>query len=691
MTYYQDTPLKDLFDKGYISRRTYNSLVNAGLPTLGDVARYSDDTEELLKLRNFGLKSLTEIRPILAAMAEDNTPAQVPANDYDRLDAQLKEYMDIIFMQLKEKLSRRGITFIESFMPRFADMFAFLEKGPDAFKAICPGTNKKKTIADVFNFSRRLKTEFDRVRDLEGSEIEDLLLDLYFDFLGREERDFIKDFLKQHSRLPLFFILKQYLLTSTHQSDKAYVARFGIGDGTQRTLAETALLLDITGERIRQICSGRINVQSTPIVSHKDWSHYAGLFSLPYISRHSPLYEEINRIEHLDLSFESFSALVLLVSNFSIVRFARYDDWFILVNSDIDSVRLKDQVRMLYARFNEKHASEKFESLEETVGEMPERHKELLIDVLKTSFGFEFDQDGKYRLFQNAIDISDELYRILEHNGVPTHIEELFKAFKAKYPEHKYTDYSQIKHFLYQHPHIKPIGKSSLYALDNWDGLFFGSIRELLIQTLEAADQPLHIDFLFQRVLQHYPNTNKASVNATMVDEEKSRFRAFEGGYYGLASKSYPDGFVVSLHGKRFRFEERLASFKKFVEENHRFPFHNPEDEEESSLMRWYYNVTKGRPSQHLTEDQRTALEETKDKYSRLRIPTNSAEIEFKRNCGFVKEFLATHNTLPGHKTAPELYSWLIRSRKKYKTFKDHRKSYMDDLIRHAYTLGFII
>lgn len=45
------------------------------------------------------------------------------------------------------------------------------------------------------------------------------------------------------------------------------------------------------------------------------------------------------------------------------------------------------------------------------------------------------------------------------------HVEDIFKEFKMRYPDHKYSDASQIKSFLYKHKHIKAIGKLHVMLL----------------------------------------------------------------------------------------------------------------------------------------------------------------------------------------------------------------------------------
>ena len=74
MRIYLDTTIQELFDSMQISARTYNCLRYAGMVTLEDVLNYAESPEELMKLKNFGRKSYTEIEPLLRELQPGNAP-----------------------------------------------------------------------------------------------------------------------------------------------------------------------------------------------------------------------------------------------------------------------------------------------------------------------------------------------------------------------------------------------------------------------------------------------------------------------------------------------------------------------------------------------------------------------------------------------------------------------------------------
>ena len=314
--------------------------------------------------------------------------------------------------------------------------------------------------------------------------------------------------------------------------------------------------------------------------------------------------------------------------------------------------------------------------------------KELIKYIITEIYKVQLTEDEKLYLPQNYIDISEELYDILVKKGEPMHVEDIFKEFKSRYPNHKYTDPLQIKSYLFKNKHIKAVGRTSRYALDSWEGVYFGCIRDLLVDLLSGSDVPLHLDNLYDGVTEHYPNTTKASIAATMEDENFQRFIEFEGGYFGLTSKNYPAEFVPAPSVQRYRFEDRFQMFKDFIETYHRFPSYNGGDKE-ASLMRWYYNVTTDVLT--VTDEQRAMLTDVLRRYDELGIPRYATESEFLLKCQDVKDYIRQHHTLPTNREAPELYAWLRRSRDNYDSYTDKRRQYMTDLLNYVLSLGFSI
>lgn len=807
MEFYLDTTITDLKEMAIISIRTFNCLRSAGLETLGSIAHYINKPYDLLKLRNFGFKSLAEIEPVLKQMTFSNS---VPAPEMKRekfaklgdkaieiitdayktviegdtkvkgylqsvyshpsdlhylvmgsLDDMLmvvegysreenleirhtyKQFIDVVlekmessqeagnevYPEYKKKginlsyrmeyfspeqiinyflspvayeyleeayqeqvalyLSVRSRNFVAKYLPHFPDLIKYAEESLASYRKICPGAFMPKTLTEIFQFNQKFKREFDKVSKLteEDFQIEQLRHD--YPYLTSKQRKFMFDFTKEFNHAPMFFLLLNYLRLSANRSNKIYCLAHGVFDGKRRTLYEIADATNLSRERVRQILNRKIEAQDSLLAKSEDWVYYKKLFELPLI------YEKIDEIiklredEHLLINFETFASLIKLVADFKIEE---VDGHAILVNNKYVDFKFSDCIETLFSVINAKYSVDTYVPLDSLLYTIPEYLRPVVKNLIKYIVEelnkVQITEDERLFLPQNYIDIAEELYDILAKKGKPMHVEEIFNAFKARYPDHKYTNFVQIKSFLLRHKHIKPIGKTSCYALDNWEGIYFGSIRDLLVELLEASDVPLHIDNLYNGVSRYYPNTNKASLMTTMEDENLQRFVEFEGGFFGLTAKKYPPNYVKALSYQRYSFEERISLFKEFVDTYHRFPCSNG-SENEASLMRWYYNVINNLLT--ITNSQRKIFDDLIKHYDELGYPRSATENEFLIKCKDVKNYIRQYHTLPTNGNAPELSAWLRRSRDNYDTFTDKRRQYMTDLLNYILSFGFSI
>ena len=601
-----------------------------------------------------------------------------------------KNYLEKSYQeQVESSLSVRSKNFAAKFLPHFSDLIKYAEEPLASYRNICPGQSMMKTLTEIFQFNQKFRREFDRVSKLTDDEIQTEFLKRDYPYLVSRQRQFVFDFIKANNHAPLFFLMLQYLRLSENRSNKIYCLLHGIFDGKKRTLYEIAAALNLTRERCRQIASGTIEVQESALANNEGWDYYKNLLELPFIYEKTEEYVRLKDAERLTIDFDVFASLVKLVGDF---KLEDVEGHAVLMNKKYKDLKLSDCLDTLFSIIDAKYSTDTYVPIDSVLFTVPEHLrptvKELIKHIATEICKVQITEDEKLYLPQNYIDIAEELYDILSKKGEPMHVEDIFKEFKTRYPDHKYTDPLQIKSYLFRHKHIKAVGKTSCYALDSWEGVYFGSIRDLLVDLLSDSDVPLHIDNLYDGVTEHYPNTTKASVAATMEDENLQRFIEFEGSFFGLTSKEYPAEFVPTSSVQRYRFEDRFQMFKDFVETYHRFPSYNG-SEKEASLMRWLYNATNDVLT--ITEGQKSLLDATTKRYDDLGYPRSATESEFLLKCMDVKDYIRQHHTLPTNREAPELYAWLRRSRDNYDSFTDKRRQYMADLLNFVLSLGFSI
>lgn len=357
------------------------------------------------------------------------------------------------------------------------------------------------------------------------------------------------------------------------------------------------------------------------------------------------------------------------------------------------SIKIKECVDTLRELASSRYTDDTTIPIEASLGVCGNDEKEeavkLMAYIAMEGLGLEVNGRCEVIVRKNYIDVAEDLYTILLQRGMPMSVDEIFEAFKQKYPQHKYTDSSKIRHYLFRHPQIRAIGNSSRYGLDDWENVFYGSIRDLLVKQLDESDGPLHIEQLFDAVIKHYPTTKIKSLEWSMIDDTLNRFVQFNDGYFGLRGRIYDKSFEeYNAERQRFHFDERFKDFREFVENYNRYPVSNS-GERESSLYRWIYNVQNG--VLDITNEQKLQFENTIKRDELDYIPRNATENEFRNNCWDYKTYINNHHALPTASTEPELYSWMIRSKANYNSYVDHRRKYMTDLFQYIQSLGFRI
>lgn len=629
------------------------------------------------------------------------------------MSAGAREFFKTHYDKMREKLSVRARNFLDHFAPNFQDLVPYFEAPLTDYKNLCPGQNMKHTLTEIFNFNQELKTEFDRYWQMSSDEVLLAMLKHSYPFLSSLERKFVCEHAKVYGVHPLFYLLYNYMRLSDVKNNKVFSLLYGIFDGQERTLNELAEAMSLTRERIRQIVSKKLEVHDNDLIKNDGWKSYDDLLTLPFITEETNEYQHLKEREHLRFDFRVFARLMQLLGDrdfeinvksnnrsIGLLRFAAQYETEIVGNVAVSinrrkmpCIKVKDCIESLNQLVSSRYTNDTRIDVATSLGTMSNEEKadatKLMAYLAKEGLGLEVDEDNRVLVQKNHIDVAEDLYTILARKGEPMSVDELFVAFKEMYPDHKYTESAQIRSWLFRHPNIKPIGNTSRYGLDSWENVFFGTIRDLLAKLLEESDEPMHIEQLFEAVVEHYPNTKAQSLHWSMADDTLGRFVHFNDDYFGLRSKEYDESFEeYNAERQRFRFDERFADFRKFVEEYNRYPVSN-NGERESSLYRWMYNAQNG--VLDISDEQKQQLTDAMKTDEQEYIPRNATESEFRNKCQDYKAYINSHYALPSVSTEPELYSWMIRSKANYNSYVDHRRKYLTDLFNYILSLGFSI
>lgn len=663
--------------------------------------------EENISLRKLYLKFITDtlsnleqkpkldtsIYPIYKRMV---TELGLKINDftlYERahyfLPTQLHDYIQNTYQKMcDDMLSVRAKNFKDQYLQSFESLINYFDQPLSAYSEICPGRNMRITLKEIFKFNQKFKEIFVRLSNSTEDDITELDLKKRFPFLLYYQRQFVKQFIDKYNHAPLFYIFHEYLRISDDRTDKIFSLQYGLFDNKKRTLSEIALAYNLSRERVRQISTYKTTIQKNIHLFYKDLEYYKDFLSLPYICEDTKDFLQLRNEEQLAFSFEIFASILSLIGEFQTIEI---NDHTIVINkqSTLAQLNIGEFVSNVESLINSKFAQETsipIDNILKPQSSVYELSKQLATFILVKIFNLNIENDSII-FEQNYIDISEELYQILYEKGEPMSVDDIFVKFKDKYPEHAFTDSLQIKQYLYKNEHIRSIGRMSLYGLDSWKKVYYGSIRDLMYEIISNSETPVHIGEIYEKVTEYFPETNIKSIASSMQSDTTSRFISFVDGYFGVKDKSYSEELSHRQINQRYSFEERMKHFREFVETYHRFPLSNG-GEEEASLRRWYYNVENciiDAPSEEALDNFLKMIEE----FHQKAYPRTGYEAEFLNNCQNFQEFINTNYKLPSAKNGTELYWWLRRSLENYDSYIDLRRLYLTSLINYIHSLGF--
>ena len=512
----------------------------------------------------------------------------------------------------------------------------------------------------------------------------------HFSRLHASDRRFIFQYHQENDTLPLFFIMFQLLRCSEERELAVYALYHGI-NSEPLSLEDIGMKLNLTRERVRQLCEKGGSILRNFIGRYIDYGDYDNLLDSNYITEMSPKYRMIQEEEELPQDFEVFCSLLSVIGDFKKVTIGEKR---IAVHQRLSRLLYVNHIvnKLKYLSALKRFSEDKFFDLHSFVEDLPAELQDdafwIVCQVAKTFPELPFDENGMVTFKKNYVDVPEVCCQILETHGKPMYLEELFQEFKRLYPTHKYVDAKSLRAFLLNNNQIRPVGKTGTYGLASWENVFFGSIRDLLRETLGASHVPMHINALTKIVLKHFPTTNAKNLMSTMGQDKGTDFVVFKGGYYGLVYKAYPSKYKLLEADIRYTFGQRLKMLEQFISTYRRFPFSVGGDTEQG-LQRWLYHAERSLGG--LTNRQKARLNEMLQPFRDAHLPENMLEESFLEMCELYKAYIEHEYELPSYSSNQELYDWMKRAKASYNSYIDNRRHYLTELLNYIKSLGFSI
>lgn len=693
--------------------RTKNGIRAIGFQDFYVNYLFADD-EKLLRIRNFGRKSVQDFNQIRPALIDhvvntlgniENTsesiqkvvnavPEEVQNKESEK-ECTLKDMigdtqyakLGHALHELTSELSVRARNGINSYHGDFIEDFVHKDKDIKSLKNI--GRKTEEEIASVIIKLKELASEAIPADEISPEELQ---LTQYQLSYANCWDDFAYQYLSAKGHLPMFHIVENWINSQKGREWKILNSCCSIfADNEKKSLDELAEENNFSRERCRQLCVKAIKrlheidseelesstIYSKIISDKNEWGYISDAISdknLLELSTIKPYVAE----EKCNLSLE-FCHLIL-----SIV----FETEYAVVGREPMSLPTRSRQKWSNTYLVKREYAEAFcfNDLPELIDEIEENLTEdiaadaeqLAIDTFFMAWN-DFDSDkvtavsdilshiliqefGKIPndCFQFTLEgkkvanATDIIYGILHENGNPMNIDDVFTKLEEVCPNRYKSSYS-IKTLIANDPRICMVGTDNLVGLLEWNHVKFGSIRDIIVQYLSEFDEPQYVTDIVAHV-QQYRDSSENSIRSTMASGDQ--FVQFNGGLYGLKDKTYAAWY--NIPEKRRSFALRVNDMEIFLRDNMHFPFSNSSDSDEDSLYRWWRRVLT---SDDLSEEQQEEIKRIQEQYKEY--PTSRQDNEWNELYRKYKLFLQNYGRKPGGINSQEkiLCLWFEKSK----------------------------
>lgn len=401
------------------------------------------------------------------------------------------------------------------------------------------------TYRTIFLFLAELKETLYWYESIGGDELGNTVVANKYHYLMEEQVGFVADFYRQYGYYPMFFLLRERLATTKERVERIFAMATGLCDGCPKNLAEIGKEMECSRERVRQL----MVLAPKDLFKDKGWMHYQ-LGNTLVVSEVDDLFLNVVDREKVNVPFESFA---LVCTEGFPMKTAKVNDLRFLVNNRLNVSVINKVCGEVGRQSRRIRAEIGFIRLDDLLSDVPDDKKgvymEALPVIIAKAYGLLVDETGNVVLPPNGVDVVYELTEILRGKGRPMSLKELYAELIKRCPDVGHKSFEHVRGKVLRSEAIVPIGKSSRYTLAEWDNVYRGSIRDLVVDILKKSKAPMHINEIMEKVLPAFPYTNKGSVTSSL-GSDKERFILCGNGYYGLANKKSRGGAPESK-GKR--------------------------------------------------------------------------------------------------------------------------------------------
>ncbi len=166
-----------------------------------------------------------------------------------------------------------------------------------------------------------------------------------------------------------------------------------------------------------------------------------------------------------------------------------------------------------------------------------DRLKQICKRIATEEFGLGYDKTNLNFRRNSLVKLSEHIISILAAVGRPMKLTEICKELKTR-SKRIPPNIESLRSSILSIEEVAAIGKTSTYALKEWDTVKTGTIKELVKEFLESSPDPKHISEIAVYVNKFRKTTDKNILSNLKLDKTNT-YVFFKLGYIGLKYKQY--------------------------------------------------------------------------------------------------------------------------------------------------------
>lgn len=593
--------------------------------------------------------------------------------------ADMDRLLQTVFNNMVAKMTNvRARNLVMAHIKNYKDVEHYLNDSMLMAKWYGSGRASQHIIKD---FLRSFHKEYLRITDTSNDQPLAVLVGIDFPFLSHKQQQVVNNHLKAVGTLPMFYIAAAYIRQCSDRQMEV-IARISGIMGHHDDLATLAQEYGVTRERVRQLSMMRLP-ETCPypnVWDRKKWERYP-FFNNNLLTPANTDWEHLKKREHVeDLDF--YAALIILsqMRTLNIVtlrtdgtntagRRTAYTAWeepkvIFAYEKKYDNFPFTDAIAYIGHKASLKRIKDSQQPIEKILNLYSQQHTDranrMLAENIIREVAPMYDnvsvEDSKLIISANSINYTEEFYSILDSNGKPMTINDIYSEFRSRHPADHHTNSTFVRNYMLRDNRFEAVGSKSTYQLRQW-GLFAGALGDLAKHLLEQSDVPIATNELCRQMAEQRNNTTlnscATSIYLAVLNKQLLYYTDTRNATacVGLPDRSYDDHYWPSPS----TVEGAVRSMKRFIKEQQRWPFSSGNLPMESSL---YYTMRKYAKKLHVSDEEWQYYHDSMADIEPDHYPANEHEMAFVQHCRELTAFCKKFGRRPYPGELPQHYNW---------------------------------